>query len=149
MKKTILIFFVITTLVLGCKKTNYSYMKLLGNYKLSEYTVDGVDSLDMYQDSLGLDYYFYYDDMRGNFNCEISGTRNDGNETMLYWRWMPNDKNDGIFVFGSYSQIINTGIGPFSKGKISVWVFSDVTDSEINMKTTFKDKEYIVDLKRF
>jgi hypothetical protein len=149
MKKTILILCVIVTLVSGCKKPKYSYIKLLGNYKLSEYTVDGVDSLNMCKDSLGLDYCFYLDKQRDHYICEISGTRNDGTETMLYWWWTSTAKNDGILVVSSTSRLINTGMGPFGYRKRPIWIFSDVTDTEIIMKTTVNNKEYMVDLKRF
>jgi len=57
MKKTMLIFIVIAALVSGCEK--YTLNTIYGFYTITSYRVNDADSLDLYRDSLGVDFHFF------------------------------------------------------------------------------------------
>ena len=61
MKKTLLLCLILAAVVGGCNKDEKAYKKILGDWKLKSYSVNGIDSLSSYKDSLGVNYNFLYD----------------------------------------------------------------------------------------
>jgi hypothetical protein len=153
MKKTIFLLIAITMLFTNCKKkyeegpaiSLRSVMhRLYGVYQLTSYTVDGIESLDSYNDSLSLTFTIRYDDYNEETYFKIDGKRKDGKETFVSFRWILLEKGRYISISDTYGNI---GIGPFGQGKKPLWHILRLTNSEIKMKTDFMGNEYVVFLK--
>ena len=148
MKKvsTFCISFVAFMMIVGCSKEYRTYKKILGDYTLTTYTVNGVDSLSSYKDSLGTSFKFYLRDKDKNYIWEISGQRNDGKEKYLGWYW---ELNSGsiLHVFEAYGNGV-IGIGPLGNYAPLDWEILNLTKKELKMKTTWNGKEYVVNLEK-
>jgi hypothetical protein len=116
--------------------------RVFGGYHITEYTVDGVDSLSLYNDSLCLNVDFYYNDVAAVNACAISGNRKDGAGCNLYWHWHLSD--DGLDLVVDDAPGLSIGTGPFGKGRICTWRILRLKAKEIKMKTTYSNKEYMV-----
>jgi hypothetical protein len=118
--------------------------RIMGGYHIKEYTVNGTDSLSLYNDSLCLNFDFYYNDVDCVNACSITGTRKDGGGCYLYWHWhLANDDTELII---DSSTGLSAGTGPFGKGRICTWTILRLKMKEIRMKTTYNGKEYRVKL---
>jgi len=147
MKKVLLIFIVIGALVSGCDKYEQTLKKIYGQYTLKTYSVNGIDSLSLYQDSLGTSFRFYYDEVSNENICSISGIRNDGDGTLVTWNWKLNYSNKILSQI--FSAGFSIGIGPFGVGKNNIeWKIINLTKKEIKMSTNYNDKEYMVILNK-
>jgi hypothetical protein len=154
MKKTIFLFIALFFLFFGCKKkyedgpaiSFRSVMnRLISIRQLTSYTVDGVESIESYKDSLGLTFTIEYSDYREETFFKIDGKRRDGKETALHFQWILLEKGTYISIYDTDGD---TGIGPFGKGKKPLWHILRLTDDELKMKTDFIGKEYVVFLEK-
>lgn len=154
MKKIFLILLVLAALTEGCKKYEDGPCislrsvknRLYGSHTLTKYTVDGVDSLSLYYDSLGLAFNFIYDDNSHNNVCIMDGPRKDGYSGDLYWDWelSNNRKILTITATGGYSY----GTGPFGMNKTPEWEILRLKFNNIILKTSYNNKEYLIELER-
>lgn len=141
MKNNFLILIVLIAIMTGCEK--YTLNKIYGSYTLTSYTVDGVDSLSLYNDSLGLNFEFYYEDVNSSNVCFIDGNRSDNTYTHIVCVWELLDNNSKLQILTAYGFI---GTGPFGRDKIPEWEILRLTKNELKMKTLYNGKEYIVAL---
>jgi len=139
----LLILIILTAWVSGCEK--YTLNKIYGFYTLKSYTVDGIDSLSLYKDSLGTDFHFYYNDTYNHNECLNTGIRTDGQNTILVCKWELINNEKILKIITSYGPI---GTGPFGNNITPEWHLFNLTKKEIEMSTNYNDKEYIVNLNR-
>jgi len=145
MKKILLVLIAITLIISGCEKYEYNstMKKICGGYTLKTYTVNGMDSLSSYKDSLGTDFIFYYDETEDGYYHRIEGDRPDGKQVYVGSKWgLYNNRN----VLGIYESNGYIGIGPFGRGKVSNWVILNLTKEELKMKSNYNGKEYMIEL---
>ncbi len=116
--------------------------RIYGGYHIKEYTVNGTDSLDLFYDSLCLNFDFYYNDVEMVNSCAIAGNRRDGGGCNVYWHWRLSD--DGLDLLVDEAPGLSTGTGPFGKGRLATWRILRLKAKEIRMKTTYNNKEYEV-----
>jgi hypothetical protein len=143
MKKTILILVMMVAVVGGCKRERL-FNRIYGRHVLTEYTVDGVDSLSLYKDSLGTEFNFYCDDHAEYDYTEIRGYSNVYDEKLVVWDWVIDGNNKNLTIYNSYS--LSFGTGPIGKDKKPKWEILKLTNKEFRMKTTYNGKEYEVNL---
>lgn len=141
MKKIFLFLIVIIVFTSGCEK--YTLNKIYGPYTLTTYTVDGVDSLSLYNDSLGLNFDFYYNDVNSSNVCFIDGNRSDNKYTHIVCVWELLDNNSKLKIITAYGFI---GTGPFGRDKIPLWEIIKLENNYLKMKTYFNNKEYQISL---
>jgi hypothetical protein len=144
MKKIILILIVLTAILSGCNKNDQMLKKIYGDYTLKTYTVDGVDSLSLYNDSLGLSFYFFYEDVYEHNVCEMVSPRKDGKWSNLYCKWTLKNNYKTFSIYESIGT--TTGTGPFGDGKLSDWEILRLSRKEFKMKTIYNGKEYQIEL---
>ncbi|HNW98989.1 MAG TPA: hypothetical protein PKK00_11325 [Bacteroidales bacterium] len=161
MKKIILILIAITAITEGCKKYEEGscfslrspLKRIYGTYQLKEYTVNGIDSLGLFKDSLCDILIFFYDKNSNTNGCTIENIRDDGISPSLVWTWELIEKNKILSVtYSSCRAGIGTvswpsGTGPFFDKSKPKWEIIRLTNSEIKMKTTYNNKEYLIELK--
>jgi len=140
-KKILLLFIVIAALVSGCEK--YTLNKIYGFYTLKSYTVDGVDSLSLYKDSLGTDFHFYYEDMNYANVLSIKGYRADHNSVSVICKWELVNNRKTLKIITSYGVI---GTGPIGGNKNLEWSISKLRNHRLELKTTYNNKDYIIEL---
>jgi len=145
MKKIILILSAILLLSFGCKKER-TFNNLLGRHILTEYTVDGIDSLQLYKDSLGTEFYFFYDDMNECYVAHIIGYSEDYSENLVIWDWALHDNYKNLVVCESSS--LTNGTGPIGRHKTPSWEILDLNKKEIKLKTTYNNKGYVLCLNK-
>ncbi len=144
MKKTILIILVLAAVVGGCDKTKRTYNKIYGEYTLISYTVNGIDSLSQYSDSLGSNFNFYRDPKETMNVCEIYGKRKDGKETGFCWYWALNDNNKTLRQMLPFGW--DYGIGVFQFDVNTDWEILELKKNNLKLKTTYNNKEYQIEL---
>jgi hypothetical protein len=135
-----------------CLSLRSAKNRIYGNYKLTTYTVNGADSLNLFNDSLCNNLKFFHDNNSNTDGCTINGVRNDGAYNALVWTWHL-DKNNSILIV-TYSSCLTgigviswpSGTGPFVDTAKPEWNILRLTNKEIKMKTNFNNKEYIIKL---
>jgi hypothetical protein len=143
MRKTILMLIAITSIAYGCKK-EHTYNRILGKHILTEYTVDGIDSLKSYKDSLGTEFYFFYDDLNKKRVAHILGYSSVYEEKLVIWEWYLLNHYKNLKVSESYSN--TDGIGPIGRHKTPEWEILKLTNKELKLRTIYNNKEYILNL---
>jgi len=155
MKKTFLTLLILTAVIDGCKKyedgplisLRSAYARIQNTFTLTQYTVNGVDSLSLYNDSLYNVFIFEWNEMDDVYDCRLYGPRKDGKLSVVYWYWELSDKNKILDVTFSGGDC-SAGTGPFGSLKKPKWQILRLTNKELKMKTDFNGKVYFVDLKR-
>jgi len=148
MRKIILILIVISGVLSGCDKSEQILRKIYGSYELTTYTVDGMDSLALYKDSLSLRFQFYYHEENSTLVLLIEGNRNDGQYSSIVCRWTLINNNEVIKILTSVAIHEYTGTGPFGNNITPEWEILDLTKNEMKMKTTYNEKVYLIELKQ-
>ncbi|MBP7223290.1 MAG: hypothetical protein KBA50_08585 [Sedimentibacter sp.] len=143
MKKIVLILSVLTTIVSGCDKYEQTLKKIYGHYTITTYSVNGVDSLIMYRDSLGPNFNFFYEEVNDVNVLQIDGNRNDGNNYPIICKWNLIDKNQVLNILTAYAY---TGTGPFGNNITPKWNLLNIKDGKIQMATNYNEKEYFIEL---
>jgi hypothetical protein len=154
-KKLILLLIVITAIFAGCKKypdgpwlsLRSAKGRLYGTHTLTKYTVNGVDSLSLYEDSLSTSFLFRLGSYNETEVCDMSGFRKDGLVSGLYWFWSLEDHNKALLVTLA-SGIYGGGFctGPFGAGRCPEWQILKLYADDIIMQTTYNGKEYLIEL---
>ncbi len=104
MKKIILILIAIITITIGCSKYERTVKKIYGEYTLKTYTVNGIDSMSLYRDSLGLFFNFYNNDEYSSNVLFISGPRPDGKENHIICTWRLINKYNFLKISTAYGS---------------------------------------------
>lgn len=152
MKSLLYILLIIAGLLEGCKKYEDGpiisfrsvHSRISGFHTLTKYSVDGIDSLSQYYDSLGLTFNFIpkYDEV--NDICWMSGKRKDGGSTELYWGYKLTNSNTILKEIGPVG--FSKGIGVFKPGISNDWQILKLKKNDIVMKTNYNGKEYLIEL---
>ena len=157
MKKLILILIVLAAITEGCKKyedgplfsLRSAQNRLYGLYDLTTYTVNGVDSFNSSIDSSYSIFDFFYNDVNGVNTCKIEGVKkiDNFNNYYLFWEWHFINKNKTLKISSSYKDGYSICSGPFGTNILPEWEILRLTNTEVNMKTNFNNKEYYIELK--
>ncbi len=147
MKKIILILIALAAITASCVKYEEGPLvsslsvkkKIYGFYFLTEYTVNGIDSLSQNGGDLYLRFDFFYNDISKRDVCVIEGTAI-YNLGSLYWGWELSDNKKNIRVSDANSD--TNGSGPFGNNKTPVWEIIKLLKDQIKLKTNFNNKEY-------
>ena len=142
MKKIILILLAIAAIASSCEK--YNLNRIYGYYTLTSYQVNGVDSLSLYKDSLGVNFQFYYEEVNSANGLLIDGNRTDGNYTHVICQWNLKNHFTILEIKTAYG---NYGTGPIGYMRTPEWEILSLKN-EFKMKTTYNGKEYVVELKQ-
>lgn len=156
MKKIIFFIIVLAAIFEGCKKypdgplisLRTAKHRLYGTYTLTQYTVNGVDSLSLYNDSLSLNYTLGFDGLDDVNFCTNFGLRTDGKEADVRYNWDLSNNNKNISLNIPIGNSYSMGTGPFGKNKTTNWEILRLTNKETKMQTTYNGKEYLIDLKK-
>ena len=151
MKKTILLSILIAAIFFSCKKYEEGpcislrspEKRLIGHYTITAYTIDGVDSLSLFSDSLSTKAefvrYFRYSDI----TFSINGRRNDGQFATMNCSCGLVDNNSILHFIGCGSNTIGTG--PFKDNIRNInWEILKLTNKDLKFKTLYNNKEYVV-----
>lgn len=149
MKKIILILIAIITIACGCKKYNYNrtLKKIYGTYTVTSYTVDGIDSLSLFKDSLSTNFKFYFDDYDNDFVLEIDGNTALGKHILIVQTWGLMGDNTTLNLWASAYNVIGTG--PFGEDKESTWTILELSKEFLRMKTLYNGKEYEISMVKY
>jgi hypothetical protein len=152
--KKFLLLILITAIAAGCKYEDgplisfrSSIARLYGNHILTKYTVDGVDNLDLYYDSLSLNFHLYWDSVVGRNICDMHGGRKDGGMSNLVWTWELLNKNRNLKVLTAAKNYSGGSCGPFRNNRLPNWHILKLNHKDIIMQTTYNDKTYLIELK--
>jgi len=160
MKKVIFILLIIASIFGGCKKKypegplislSSSWGRLKGQHTITKYTINGIDSLNLFYDSLALQQFFYKNTIDGEDYWQIKGNRKDGKEVDLTWSVSLINHNKILKIISNQETTFNIwGTGPFSTKHFLPWNYEweilKLKANDIIMKTTFNGKEYIIEL---
>jgi len=141
MKKPLLLCLLLAAVVCGCNKEKKTEKEIYGYYTLKSYTVDGMDSLSSFKDSLNTDFNFFYDDRQNENACQISAGKD-----QIGWSWVLANGYKNLSVNIAYGW--TNGTGPFGINKTPEWEIINLTDKEFDLKTNFNSKEYQIELER-
>lgn len=128
--------------------------RLNGEYELKEFTVDGIDSLVLYQAIMPTKYEIFQDEYELENRCFVSGLSiNTIYEDNYYqytflpeilWTWELSKNNKYFKVVKSIGN--TNGIGPIGKDKLPEWEISKLTNKNLKLKTYYINKEYKISL---
>ena len=153
MKKIIVIVIAIISVACACKKYEEGPLisfrsarsRLLGYHTLTKYTVNGIDSLSQFYDSLSLSLYFFYNDVYYDDLCCFTGDRRDGKGCVFVMSWELRDKNKILKIKTAGGASIGTG--PFMNNITPEWTILKLMSKDIIMTTNYNNKEYKIELK--
>jgi len=148
MKKIILILIAITAIVAGCQKYEEgpcisfrsARNRLYGDYTLTKYTIDGVDSLQQMKDRFGLSSRFFYNDYSEKDNWAMDDPTI---SNPFISRYTFVDNNKAIRV--PYGSEIFTGKGNFDHTDIDFTILK-LKSKDVHLKAIFNNKEYYLEL---
>lgn len=160
MKKLLLTLLILTAIIDGCKKYDdgpfislrTARNRLLGSYSVAQYTVNGVDSLILYNDSMYSQFDILQDESGNDFGYGISGNRKDGIYCSAIGHWKLNNDKTKLTVtlstcYSNDGHKHPSGTGPFINNATPEWKILRLTDTEVKMTTNFNGKEYLIELK--
>ena len=152
MKKTLLILLALTGIIDGCRYEDGPLIsfrsvrsRIYGNYTLTQYKVNGIDSINLFKDSLSTNFTFLFEDHNDEYICNNIGFRNDGKAANLYCRWGLKKNNNYLWLVRPFGA---NGTGPFGNKKETLWEILRLTDTDLKMQINYNDKEYFVELKK-
>ena len=126
----------------NCNKTKQMNNRIFGQHTLVKYTVNGIDSLSIYKDSLATDFEFHYNEDDNINGMKISGYTNSGSSVFILGGWSFGG-NDFEIELGGGKYI---GTGPFGSNKESTWNIITLKKDIWQMKTNYNGKEYFIEL---
>lgn len=145
MKKINLMLLIIIVILCSCDKTEYKLNKIYGKYTLKTYTVNGIDSTNLCNDSIGNSFEFFYDEDHDSKGLYIGGASIYNHYGLFYivvWELSENGKMIKIESI----QTNNIGTGPFGSGKKSEWTIQALTKKKFYIKTNYNGNEYYLEL---
>ena len=139
---------VIVAIASSCKKYEYNQTlkKIYGTYTVTNYTVDGVDSLSLFKDSLSTNFEFSYNESQNLYVLKIEGNTSLGKHILIMNNWglMGDDKTINLRN-GNNSKL---GTGPFGGTKESTWTIIDLGKNNLIMQSTYNGKQYNIELRK-
>jgi hypothetical protein len=146
MKKILIYLFLITAIASSCKKYEYNHTlkKIYGNYTVTSYTVDGIDSLSLFKDSLSTSFSFYWDETDSHCVLTIEGYTALGKYIATVQTWNLMGDNKSLYLRASRDNVIGTG--PFGEHKESTWTILELTKKLLRMKSLYNGKEYEISM---
>ena len=154
MKKLLLILIVTIIVIAGCTKfeegpkISFRTMdsRIIGSWEVTEYSCDGVDSLQFYKDSCGsnLQIKLFPESKRRNYLMSFYGGKNEFNakgEFPISYNYRLNVKS-GIFYYTNYIT------GPFAVYCNTIWYIIRLTKKELKINIDFDNRKYKMSFKR-
>lgn len=153
MNRLFVISVIFVGLFFGCKKYEDGPLisfrsakhRLYGDYTLTRYTVNGIDSLQQMENGFGLNFHFYYVEDNDHDDILIDGGSHTGTyyqDFVSYYNFNNHKKsiriNSGSIMFTGY------GVPDIQDLDFDI---SKLTIDEIHMTTTYNGKEYLLELK--
>ena len=123
--------------------------RLIGHYTITSYTINGEDSLSLFNDSLSTDAQFVRYPDHLEISLDINGLRKDGKYS--YMGCSCNfDDNNSILLFWDCGSGESIGTGPFRDGiKDISYEILKLTNKELKLKTLYNNKEYVVGMEKY
>ncbi len=148
MKKVLWMMLVIGAIASSCKKYEYhqTLKKIYGTYTVTNYTVDGVDSLSLFKDSLSTNFEFYYNDYNSAYVLKIEGYTTLLKKVFIMQTWTLT-YNQTLYLWNAASDPV-IGTGPFGVHKESTWTIIDISGSNLIMTSTYHGKQYNIELRK-
>ncbi len=118
--------------------------RLTGHYTITSYTINGEDSLSLFNDSLSTNAQFvrYPDHLEINFHFD--GLRKDGKYSYMGCTCNFDDNNSILHFWGCGSSE-SIGTGPFRDNIRDIsYKILKLTNKEVKLKTLYNNKEYVV-----
>jgi hypothetical protein len=153
LKKSFLIALILSCIAESCQ--NYDegpwisfrrpVKKIHGTYLLEKYEVNGIDSMDLYLDSLAADYNFFYSGLNQKEVFRITGKRKDGKPIDIECKYELTHDNKIMKVVSTSGL---TGTGPIGGSKIPEWDILRLTNKEMKLKTNYNNNEYVISLNK-
>ena len=156
MKKILIYLIVITAIASSCKKYEEGpcislrspEKRLSGKYTIISYTVNGIDSLSLFNDSLSTNAQFvrYPDHLEISFT--LNGNRKDGKYSYMGCSCNFDDKNS-ILLFWNCGSSESIGTGRFRDGLRDIsYKILKLTNKEVKLKTLYNNNEYVVAMEK-
>ncbi len=149
MKKLILIILTIAAITAGCIKYEEGPCmsmlsvedRLFGDYDVSVYTVNGIDSISNLQNRFGLKFHFYFNNQSSANNLKIDGNNS---PSPFIGRYVFINHYKEIEV--TYGSIILTGYGNADIDDI-IFKILKLKKSDVHLETAYKGSTYNIKLK--
>jgi hypothetical protein len=131
-------------LMFSCKKDDYdlTLLKIYGSWNIDSYKVNGADSLNLYKDSLGSNYSFYYNDSYRNKTLKISGNTNSSAIGYLDFTWSLSDDFKTIKITSAKGS---SGTGPIGNDLNPEWSIISLADT-FKLETNYLGTNYVISL---
>jgi len=140
-----LLFIILVSFIVlfGCGKYERAANRMHRDWAIKSYQVNGADSLSLFTDSIGNIFHFWYDDKDYQDVLEIKSEKFNHGETNFGWYYYLGDDAKSIYVTHASG---NNSTGPFRTGYKPVWEIIKLKKNEFSLKTTYNNKEYIIEL---
>ena len=116
--------------------------RLFGHYAITSYTINGEESLSLFNDSLSTKVEFVRYWQYSEISFLNDGKRNDGKDVSVDCSCGFDKKHTNFYFSRCVGDI---GLGPFSGlSKDIKWEILKLTNKELKLKTLYNNKEYVV-----
>ena len=159
MKRIILILILITTIAQGCRYEEGPVIsltsvrgRLLGAWKVTEFTCEGVDSLQYYNDSCGCEVGFvdHRDSYDGRDAIVFGNCHNNNNYNTFFARFGLIENKNIIFITFDEHPLSNWGVykhfGPILID--SYWEILRLTKDELEISSNVDDRNYMLSFEK-
>ena len=152
MKKLLALLIVSTTILSGCRykegpmiSFRTVYTRLIGVWQVTEYTSNGVDSLQYYNDSCGANLYISnFQDYNNRLNMLFyQHSKKDFHSIIII-----SDNRKELYVSSFIDNNNNYFNGPFSPNTESNWNILKLTNKELKVTVDINNKNYRMSLKK-
>ena len=137
-KNTILLLIAIAAITCSCEK--YTLNKIYGQYILSKYTIDGIDSLQQMKARFGLGFLFYHEEYDDH---DVLNLNDVGISSPFISTFYLEDHNKSIMV--KTGSLMLTGYGASDFYDINFSIIK-LKSNDIHLKTIYNNKEYYLEL---
>ncbi|MBI5538533.1 MAG: hypothetical protein HY951_00605 [Bacteroidia bacterium] len=154
MKKLYIFLFVTTILLSSCTKYEEGPKitfrsidsRIIGDWKVTEYSCNDVDSLQYYNDSCGSNLSIDLNEghYRRNYTVSFIG----GNKEFFAFATFSNNDSYNLNVESGYDNYNKYFTGPFLPERISSWHILRLTKKELKIKVDFDNRTYRISFKK-
>lgn len=151
MKQLIIGLIIVITIITGCRykegpliSLNSVETRIKGTWQIIEFTSDGVDSLQYYNDSCGSALII--------MNSDVSIY--ESQHYFMYFNFQTPKEFYGGFTFSDKKKVMNVDfgggkkiIGPIGNGS-STWKILKLTNKKLKITTDFNGRNYIISFKQ-
>lgn len=138
MRKIILIIIGIAAITCGCEK--YTLNKIYGQYTLTKYTIDGIDSIQQMNARFGLGFLFYHEEYDDH---DVLNLNDVGISSPFISTFYLEDHNKSIMVKTGSLMLTGYGASDFHDIYFSIL---KLKSNDIQLKTLYNNKEYYLEL---